>query len=153
VVRVSCYRYRGPGFDSRSYQIFWEVECLERGPLSLLRQQNAEQWRIRCYLKPETFCGSAAALLQSHSNCHFTLASAYWYWKWQPQSTSLFSVRFELSVEIWAESVQEPADGTLELVVRMYVWGGEGQLVSGCPLESSPPYGGEWPTVVRRLFL
>ena len=37
VVRVSCYRYRGIGFDSRRYQIFWVVVGLERGPLSLVR--------------------------------------------------------------------------------------------------------------------
>jgi hypothetical protein len=37
VVRVSGYRSRGPGFDSRRYQIFWEVVGLERGPLSLMR--------------------------------------------------------------------------------------------------------------------
>jgi hypothetical protein len=37
VVRVSGYRCRGPGFDSRRYQIFWEVVGLERGPLSLVR--------------------------------------------------------------------------------------------------------------------
>jgi hypothetical protein len=37
VVRVSGYRSRGPGFDSQSYQIFWEVGGLERGPLSLVR--------------------------------------------------------------------------------------------------------------------
>jgi hypothetical protein len=37
VVRVSGYRSRGPGFDSRRYQIFWEVVGLERGPLSLVR--------------------------------------------------------------------------------------------------------------------
>jgi len=29
--------YRGPGFDSRRYQIFWVVVGLERGPLSLVR--------------------------------------------------------------------------------------------------------------------
>jgi hypothetical protein len=28
---------RGPGFDSRRYQIFWEVVGLELGPLSLVR--------------------------------------------------------------------------------------------------------------------
>ena len=37
VVRVSGYRYRGLGFDSRRYQIFWVVVSLERGPLSLVR--------------------------------------------------------------------------------------------------------------------
>jgi hypothetical protein len=37
VVRVSGYRSRGPGIDSRRYQIFWEVVGLERGPLSLVR--------------------------------------------------------------------------------------------------------------------
>jgi hypothetical protein len=36
VVRVSGYRYRGTGFDSRRYQIFWIVVGLERGPLSLV---------------------------------------------------------------------------------------------------------------------
>jgi hypothetical protein len=37
VVRVSGYRSRGPGIDSRRYQIFWEVVVLKRGPLSLVR--------------------------------------------------------------------------------------------------------------------
>jgi hypothetical protein len=37
VVRVPGYRSRGPGFDSRCYQIFWEVVGLERGPLSRVR--------------------------------------------------------------------------------------------------------------------
>ena len=37
VVRVSGYRYRGLGFDSRCYQIFWVVVGLQRGPLSLVR--------------------------------------------------------------------------------------------------------------------
>jgi hypothetical protein len=30
------YWSRGPGFDSRRYQIFWEVVGLERGPLCLV---------------------------------------------------------------------------------------------------------------------
>jgi hypothetical protein len=37
VVRVPGYRSRGPGFDSRRYQILWEAVGLERGPLSLVR--------------------------------------------------------------------------------------------------------------------
>jgi hypothetical protein len=37
VARVTGYRSRGPGFDSRRYRIFWEVVDLERGPLSLER--------------------------------------------------------------------------------------------------------------------
>jgi hypothetical protein len=37
VVRVPGYRSRDPGFGSRRYQIFWEVGCLERGPLSFVR--------------------------------------------------------------------------------------------------------------------
>jgi hypothetical protein len=37
VVRVPGYRSRGPAFDSRRYQIFWEVVGLERGLLSLMR--------------------------------------------------------------------------------------------------------------------
>jgi hypothetical protein len=36
VVRVPDYRSRGPGFDFRHYQIFWEIEDLELDPLSLL---------------------------------------------------------------------------------------------------------------------
>jgi hypothetical protein len=37
VVRVSGYRSRCPGLDSRHFQIFWEAAGLERGPLSLVK--------------------------------------------------------------------------------------------------------------------
>jgi hypothetical protein len=37
VVRVPGYRFRGPEFDTRLYQIFSEVVGLERGPLRLVR--------------------------------------------------------------------------------------------------------------------
>jgi hypothetical protein len=37
VFRVSGYRSKGPGFDSRRFQIFWEPAGLERGPLSLVK--------------------------------------------------------------------------------------------------------------------
>jgi hypothetical protein len=36
VVRVSGNISRGPGFNSRHCQIFWEVVGLEQGPLSLV---------------------------------------------------------------------------------------------------------------------
>ena len=35
--KTAGYRYRGPGFDPRRYQIFWVVVGKERGPLSLVR--------------------------------------------------------------------------------------------------------------------
>jgi hypothetical protein len=36
VVRIPGCRSRGPAFDSRRYKIFWQVVCLEQGPLSLV---------------------------------------------------------------------------------------------------------------------
>jgi len=44
VVRVSGYRYRGPGFDLRRYQIFRVVVGLEQGPLSLVRSNWVATW-------------------------------------------------------------------------------------------------------------
>jgi hypothetical protein len=40
LARVSGYRSRGLGFDSRLYQMFWEVSGLEGGPLSLVRTND-----------------------------------------------------------------------------------------------------------------
>jgi hypothetical protein len=37
VVGSSWLQIQRSGFDSRRYQIFWEVVGLERGPLSLMR--------------------------------------------------------------------------------------------------------------------
>jgi hypothetical protein len=37
VVRVPGCKSRGPGFDSRHYNIFCVAVCLKRGPLSLVR--------------------------------------------------------------------------------------------------------------------
>jgi hypothetical protein len=46
VVRVPGYRPRGSGFDSRRYQIFWEVVGLERGPLNLVRiTEELLEWK------------------------------------------------------------------------------------------------------------
>jgi len=46
VVRVSGYKYRGPGFDPRRYQIFWVVVGLERGPISLVRSiEELLEWK------------------------------------------------------------------------------------------------------------
>jgi hypothetical protein len=48
-VRVPCYRSRGPGFDFRLYQIFWEVVGVERGPLSLVRRiVELLEWNSSC---------------------------------------------------------------------------------------------------------
>jgi hypothetical protein len=47
-VHVSTYGYksRDPGFDSRRYQIFLEVVCLERGPLCLVRiTEELLEWK------------------------------------------------------------------------------------------------------------
>jgi hypothetical protein len=45
VVRVSgCYP-RGPGFDSRRYQIFWVAVGLERGPLSPCESKWGATWK------------------------------------------------------------------------------------------------------------
>jgi len=46
VISVSGYRYRGPGFDPRRYQIFWVVVGLEQGPLSLVRSsEELLEWK------------------------------------------------------------------------------------------------------------
>jgi hypothetical protein len=46
VVRVSGYIFTDSGFDSRRYQIFWEVVGLERGPLNLLKLL---EWKSSCF--------------------------------------------------------------------------------------------------------
>jgi hypothetical protein len=45
VVSVHGYRFRGPGFDSPSYQIFLAVVGLERGQFSLMRKNIELQER------------------------------------------------------------------------------------------------------------
>jgi hypothetical protein len=46
VVKVHGYRSRDPEFDSRRYQIFWEVVDLERVPLSLVRiTEELREWK------------------------------------------------------------------------------------------------------------
>jgi hypothetical protein len=46
VIRNSGYRSRGPGFDSRSYQVFWEVGAQERDALSLVRTiEELIEWK------------------------------------------------------------------------------------------------------------
>jgi hypothetical protein len=37
IIILFIYLKRGPGFDSRRFQIFWEAAGLELGPLSLVR--------------------------------------------------------------------------------------------------------------------
>jgi hypothetical protein len=45
VVRLPGYRGRGPGFDSRRYQIFWVAVGLERGPLSPCEDKWRATWK------------------------------------------------------------------------------------------------------------
>jgi hypothetical protein len=46
VIRVPSYRSRDYGFDSRRYEIFWEVVCLEQGPLTLVSiTQELLEWK------------------------------------------------------------------------------------------------------------
>jgi hypothetical protein len=47
VIRVPGYKFGDPGFDSRRYQIFWEVVDLERGPLSLVSiAEELLEWKV-----------------------------------------------------------------------------------------------------------
>jgi hypothetical protein len=69
VVRVSGYRSRGPGFDSRRYQIFWEVMGLERGPRSLVRIiEELLEWKSSCSgsRKPRLRPWESIALITRH---------------------------------------------------------------------------------------
>jgi hypothetical protein len=46
VVRVPCYRSRGPRFDSQGHQIFWEAVCLEWSPISLVKiTEQLLEWK------------------------------------------------------------------------------------------------------------
>jgi hypothetical protein len=73
VVRVPGYRSRDPGFDSRLYQIFWEVVGLERGPLSLVslyltRKPQESHTNIRLESCRYTLCyrsGPVTLLIQT----------------------------------------------------------------------------------------
>jgi hypothetical protein len=48
VIRVPGYRSRGPWFDSRCYDVFFEVMGLERGTLSLVRIiEELLEWKNR----------------------------------------------------------------------------------------------------------
>ena len=50
VVRVSGYRYRGPGFDPRRYQVFWVVVGLER-----VHSASWASWgQLRSYLNEKS---------------------------------------------------------------------------------------------------
>jgi hypothetical protein len=61
VVRVSGYRSRGAGFDSRRYHIFWEVVGLERGSLSLVSTTEELLGRNSrgCGLENREYCRGA----------------------------------------------------------------------------------------------
>jgi hypothetical protein len=62
-VRLSDYRSRGPGFDSRCCLIFWEAVCLEWAPLSLLRiTDELLEWRVAAPVQRTQMNGSADPL-------------------------------------------------------------------------------------------
>jgi hypothetical protein len=72
VVRVPGYRSRGPGFDSPSYQSFWEVMGLELGPLSLMStlrsyMENCSGSNVLITQLPLSGCWQAA-VTQSYSS-------------------------------------------------------------------------------------
>jgi hypothetical protein len=50
VVKSSWLEIQRPGFDSRHYQIFWQVVSLERGPLSLV--STTEELLVRNVTAP-----------------------------------------------------------------------------------------------------
>jgi hypothetical protein len=64
VFRVPGYISRGLGFDSRRYQIYWEVVGLQRGPLSLVntieellgRKGSGSRLEIRKYGLRDPLC-------------------------------------------------------------------------------------------------
>jgi hypothetical protein len=68
VVRVPCYRSRGPGIDCRCYQIFSEVVGLERGPLSLVRiiESYLNEKVAPLVKKTELTSGGSVALTTQH---------------------------------------------------------------------------------------
>jgi hypothetical protein len=68
VVRVPGYNSRDPGFDSRGYQIFWEVVGLERGPLSLVRiiEEYLNEKVAAPVKKTELTTGGSVALTTRH---------------------------------------------------------------------------------------
>jgi hypothetical protein len=69
VVRVHAYRSRGPGFDSRRYQIFWEVVALEWGPLSLVSiTEELLEWKSSGSMsrKPTIWLWGSVALTTRH---------------------------------------------------------------------------------------
>jgi hypothetical protein len=46
VVGLPGYRSRDPGYDTRRYQIFWEIVGLDRGPPSLVRiTYELHEWK------------------------------------------------------------------------------------------------------------
>jgi hypothetical protein len=70
--RSSCLQIHRSGFDSRRYQIFWEVMALERGPLSLEKKSSDSGLRNREYGRRDKLCWPHKTLYQRKLTLHFT---------------------------------------------------------------------------------
>jgi hypothetical protein len=99
VFRVPGYRSRGPGFDSRSYQILWEVVGLERGPLCLVNTtEELLQWKSSGF-------GSSKSILTAVGSWHVHHATPLY-----PQKLALTSPtcggRSVCIIRLWTKAME-----------------------------------------------
>jgi hypothetical protein len=131
------YRSRGPGFDSRCYQIFWEVVGQERGPLSLastieellgrnnsgLGLENKKCGRGDPLRWPrDTLCQQKLALISPTAAVTWSVQFARWL---RPRSLFMILVLNNISVQPSAPVVMYRVTwsrGTWENNEEMNIW-------------------------------